>query len=311
MVTTENGIKRRSIDASIGFTKQNERVLSVKVVDDSDPLLTTIGNYMQMLSEQLADISVLKDQEFSEEKVKQQTQKRIENVVQRSKRQQGANIISYAVNQDVKKKILKEFLNEFVGEQGLTVKPEGKAIIKCASSQLSVLIKLFNEKDERIVTIINEVTFLGGDKEGKKYKDFVDKLSTKLATTGLLKNCLYQPNLNPYFKKTPSAVFRELKEPEPKEPPHHKHEIETSKHEIETSKHETETSKHEIETHKQIETQKHETETHKHEIETQKHEIETSKQISNPNQQNPSTPSPTSNSNSDSNEPNPSQQSNS
>lgn len=218
MVPGAGGLKRRVLDASVGFTKNEERILQVKVVDESDPQLSNLGSYLHAFGEDLAESVALKDQVFTEERVKEHQQKRLEVVIQRNKRQQGQNVTTVALNQEVKKRLLREFLNEFVSEQGLTVKPEGKLIMKCASSQLSVILKIFVEKDERVLNIANEVSFLGGDKEGKKFTAFVDSLSFKLANAGLLKNQSYQASQNPYLKKTPSAVFRDLKEPEPKSP---------------------------------------------------------------------------------------------
>ena len=88
---------------------------------------------------------------------------------------------------------LREVLIGFAGERGLTCKLEGKAIIRSASSELSIQMKIgFNNEKERMVHIINVVDFLGGDKGGKKFQyKFWFKLSFWIVSETNWTNGLY------------------------------------------------------------------------------------------------------------------------
>lgn len=89
----------------------------------------------------------------------------------------------------LKRDVIKDYLQEFSGDHGLTCKREGNAVIKSASSQMIVTMKIgYNDQGERILHVQNEVSFLGGDKTGKIFRPFVVRLANMLYDKKLLKD---------------------------------------------------------------------------------------------------------------------------
>jgi len=201
-LTAENTTLKRSIEASFGFNENQERMVHIKCKDEQSTTLSTSAQefYRYMLLEYadyLAKNHMLRSQTFDPQQAVTSFQQLYETMV----KEQLKVVINKASVYEAKDGVFVIFLNkssredirglliDHCSESGLTCKLEGKATVKGASSVLSVILRIgFNDQNERMLHCQNDVSFLGGDKQGSLFKEFCRKLVWKMAEHVMLKD---------------------------------------------------------------------------------------------------------------------------
>jgi len=193
---------RRKIELSIGFTEHEERIMLAKL----SPYIAkqteqNRDTYFEKLFDEfanhLASNNMLRSQRFDPKSVSTVHQLRENATLEQEKRELQRVVTTNTV---LKENLFAIFLNEFssgvkevlqqyASSRSMTCKLEGKSIIKAASSSLSVTMKLgFNERNERILHIHNEVSHLGGDKTGDAFREFCRGLVVTLTKGNYLQS---------------------------------------------------------------------------------------------------------------------------
>lgn len=223
-------LSTKKIDTVLGFNEKEERMLHAKFTDEAENadvednaiyfnnIFNDLADYLALshcLRSQKYDSSatqVYKGQTRAERKLSKQ-ETAIAASMETDTFERATDPLTYTalLSKDPTKEVLIDLLLAFSGDQGLTCKMEGKSTVRSASSELVVQCKLgFNETNVRILEIQNQVSFLGGDKTGKIFSDFVKKLGTKLARCGYLasqqQRPVSPPIATPTAPKTPEAV---------------------------------------------------------------------------------------------------------
>jgi len=189
---------KRTVQAAIGFNESDEKLLQITCKDPGDRRLYWFTDMFDELSEYVIKNNMLRSQKFVLEgafsysqwkngDATRQEQQMKELVEDNTYSVEPTKLYVIFLGPSLDRDELRELLIQHAGDNGLTCKVESKASVKAASAKLIVNLKIgYNESDERILHVQNEVSFLGGDASGKLFIEFATSLGVKLAKINAL-----------------------------------------------------------------------------------------------------------------------------
>lgn len=185
----------RYVWGAIGFNDKGERMLHVKCKDETTPnSLEFFQVLLDDFGEHLAANKMLRGQKFNpkgpklpyKSRIKERealsTETYITNLLSQNCRfAEQSNLFVIFLSNRIPREEVKELFVEYAGNMGLTSKYEGQAVIRSANSTLCVEAKIgFNPSNERILSLTNQISFIGGDTKGKIFREFSLGFARKL-----------------------------------------------------------------------------------------------------------------------------------
>jgi len=186
----------KNVEATFGYNEDQSKIIHIKCKDEANTgnveseSIDFFYHLFLDFAEHLAYNNILRSQTFDSTKSVSSFQQLHDNMLKDKQNTVIDRNTVYESEQGVfvaflgktaKREDIRDLLIDHCSDFGLTVKLEGKATVKGASSALGVTMRIgFNDKNERMIHCQNEVSFLGGDKSGTTFKEFAKQLACKL-----------------------------------------------------------------------------------------------------------------------------------